>query len=631
MIKKKFDELRLTGALPSPSAVGLRILEITKDDDYDQDELTRTIMADPALSGRIIKVANSALNDGGASVESVPQAAMRLGSKSVRSIALGFTLISDNRSGAAEAFDYDKYWSQALATAVAANFLAFELGTFEAAEAFTCGLLADIGSLALASVHPERYSSILEAAPDATPLQVAELEERAFDIDHYEVSAAMLEDWGFSQTFQTAVLMHDKELGTGDTDEQAQQLTALLRTATRVAILMVRERDHEDARWCGAFLGLEQAAEELGMEHDRLLDACDSIALAWEEWSYLIGVPSRPLSSFRETQTELEREGITSPPADAFEFVGDIEKIEAAVASPDIEAGDMEDKEQKPVRILLIDDDLRMLKLIRHHLRREGYEVITAESSEDGLHKALDLMPQIVITDWLMPGMTGVKLCETLRQSEAGRKMYVLIVTAREDDERVVEAFSSGADDYIVKPFNPRILLARVRAGQRMIQMREQVEASERVRLRQVAELGIMTRKLRAAAMTDPLTELPNRRYAMNRLKQEWNSSKRTGRPLSVVVVDIDHFKGVNDQHGHDVGDLVLREVATVLRTHTRSGDVLCRVGGGRILVHQLRDRFRRGGPLRRATARSRRGARLQPSGVRYQGHHQPGSGRAHP
>ena len=198
MIKKKFDELRLTGALPSPSTVGLRILEITKDDDYDQDELTRTIMADPALSGRIIKVANSALNDATAAAESVPQAAMRLGSRSVRTIALGFTLISDNRSGAAQSFDYDRYWSQALAKAVAANFLAFELGTFEAAEAFTCGLLADIGSLALASVHPERYSSILDAAPDAAPIQIAELEERAFDIDHYEVSAAMMEDWGFS-------------------------------------------------------------------------------------------------------------------------------------------------------------------------------------------------------------------------------------------------------------------------------------------------------------------------------------------------------------------------------------------------------------------------------------------------
>jgi len=162
--------------------------------------------------------------------------------------------------------------------------------------------------------------------------------------------------------------------------------------------------------------------------------------------------------------------------------------------------------------------------------------------------------------------------------------MYVVIVTAREDDEQVVEAFSSGADDYIVKPFNPRILLARVRAGQRMIEMREQVEASERVRLRQVAELGIMTRKLRAAAMTDPLTDLPNRRYAMNRLKQEWNSSKRTGRPLSVIAVDIDYFKGVNDEYGHDVGDSVLREVAEVLRSHTRSGDVLCRVGGEEFL-----------------------------------------------
>jgi diguanylate cyclase (GGDEF)-like protein len=210
--------------------------------------------------------------------------------------------------------------------------------------------------------------------------------------------------------------------------------------------------------------------------------------------------------------------------------------------------------------------------------------VLTAKSSHEGLEKALQHQPQIVITDWMMPGMTGIQLCETLRKSETGRKMYVVIVTAREDDEQVVEAFASGADDYIVKPFNPQVLLARVRAGQRMIRMREQVESSERERLKQVAELGILTRKLRAAAMTDALTGLPNRRYVMKRLKQEWDSVERSGRPLSVIIGDIDFFKRVNDLYGHDVGDSTLREIAQSLREHSRTGDILCRLGGEEFL-----------------------------------------------
>ena len=238
-----------------------------------------------------------------------------------------------------------------------------------------------------------------------------------------------------------------------------------------------------------------------------------------------------------------------------------------------------------PTRLLLIDDDERMLRLISHHLRKEGYEVHTATDPHEGMQKALTIDPQILITDWMMPGMTGLELISTLRRSEAGRKMYILIVTAREDDERVVEAFTAGADDYIVKPFNPRILLARVRAGTRMIRMRERVEASERAQLRQVAELGILTRRLRSAALTDALTELPNRRYVMRRLKHDWDSFQKLGTPFSVVLADIDHFKRINDQHGHDVGDAVLRMVGEVLMDGARSGDIVARVGGEEFLA----------------------------------------------
>ena len=584
MIGKKFDELRLTGGLPSPSAIGLRILEITEIEDYDQRELERTIMGDPALSGRLLKLANSAINDRGGPLVGVPQAAMRLGARSVRTVALGFTLIADNRSGTAKAFDYDGFWSHALATAATASSLAHAVPGVGSAEAFTCGLLADIGCLALASVHPERYSALIEGAPGASALDLAHLETQAFDIDHYQVGAALLEDWGLPEVLQSAILLHEREdapVEEGPVDD----LVRVLRCSKRVADVLQQRDEEPTPEESLAMLRLGHAAEEMGMETARFLDACDSTALAWREWGELLGIPTGVEGTISGRYA-----AAVSAPAPEVEQVQDVdpESLERAVSPPSLESSPAEETDEerdgRPTRILLIDDDQRMLKLISHHLRREGYEVITSDSSQEGLATALETQPQLVITDWMMPGMTGLELCKSLRMSDAGRRMYVLVVTAREDDDRVVEAFAAGADDYIVKPFNPRILLARVKAGQRMVRMREKVEAAERTRLRQVAELGILTRKLRAAAMTDPLTELPNRRYAMKRLKQEWESSLRTGRPLSVVVADIDHFKQVNDQFGHDAGDAVLREMAGLLRRVGRSGEVLCRIGGEEFL-----------------------------------------------
>ena len=188
----------------------------------------------------------------------------------------------------------------------------------------------------------------------------------------------------------------------------------------------------------------------------------------------------------------------------------------------------------------------------------------------------------LYLLDIVMPGTSGKVLCRELAtQTRAG----IIMVSSISDDAERIALLELGADDYVVKPFNPRILLARVRAAQRMIQLRERVEESERSRLRQVAELGIMTRKLRSAARTDTLTQLPNRRYAMKRLKQEWESAVRNGRPLSVIMCDIDRFKRVNDGFGHDTGDVVLREVALTLQSHARASDVLCRLGGEEFLV----------------------------------------------
>jgi diguanylate cyclase (GGDEF)-like protein len=160
-----------------------------------------------------------------------------------------------------------------------------------------------------------------------------------------------------------------------------------------------------------------------------------------------------------------------------------------------------------------------------------------------------------------------------------------LVVTGDGEDARVVEAYVAGANEFVNKPFNPKILLARVRAGQRMIELRERVESDKQELNRQNVQMTILNRKLNTAAMTDVLTDLPNRRYALRRLEEELAVSKAEGTPLSVILLDLDHFKPVNDRYGHDIGDLVLRETAAVLRSCTRKSEVVCRLGGEEFLV----------------------------------------------
>lgn len=597
----KFDELRLTGALPSPPAAGLRILELTRGEGYDHQALTSIILADPALSGRLIKIANAADRDGLPGVTTVQQAAMRLGPSAVRSVALGFTLPSDIRSGRAQEFDYGDYWANALASALAVHVLAQAMRSGDPASAFTCALLCDVGRLAFASIHPERYSELLRENVGVDERTLGRLESRVFGIDHFEVSAAILASWGLPREFQEVALLRAQdtpEITVEPLDDEAldgdrRSLLTMVRAGRRIGRVLVGSWDVDDAGWRAPFLQLPQVARDLAMEYDALLSLCDVVAPSWREWAGTLGLDAQHVGSFQDLANELERRGLRETRPQGAEHLPPVsmaDELEAGLfqAEVDLPLKPLDGPattDGEPTRVLLVDDDSHMLRLIGHHLRREGYEVLTSDSSGGGLAAAMEHHPQIVITDWMMPGMSGLELCSTLRRSQAGTKMYILLVTARGEDEQIVEAFEAGADDYVVKPFNPRILLARVRAAQRMIQLRERVEASERSRLRQVAELGMMTRKLRAAALTDTLTELPNRRYAMKRLKQEWETARRTGRPLSVIMCDIDHFKRVNDDHGHDTGDVVLREVALTLQAHGRASDVLCRLGGEEFLV----------------------------------------------
>lgn len=249
--------------------------------------------------------------------------------------------------------------------------------------------------------------------------------------------------------------------------------------------------------------------------------------------------------------------------------------------------------DQSRPNVLVVDDDADALRLLERHLSRAGYTVFTATNGIEAMQTILAEGTPIVITDWRMPEMDGVSLCAAIRQHEAIPFAYIIMVTASETTEdQVVEALHAGADDYLCKPIKIRELLARMRAGERIVKLQLTLDSRNRDVHRYNAEieisntkLGAVNRELNRMATTDELTGLVNRREAMRRLSEAWTSSNRHGHPLSVISLDIDRFKSCNDVYGHAAGDAVLKETAAVLRRSARHEECVCRVGGEEFLV----------------------------------------------
>jgi diguanylate cyclase (GGDEF)-like protein len=571
MIRQTFEELKLTNRLPSPPGVGMRVLEITRGEDFSADDIANAIMADSALTGRLLKIANSAQSSPGQAITTVSEATMRLGVRSVRNVALGLSLISANRSGGCAMFEYERYWSMSLARGVAAQAISRMRGVGSPPEAYVLGLLCEIGTLALASVHPREYAQLLGAHPGASVASISRFEREVFEIDHCEVGTYMLEDWGNPQAQAEALLANETygQLGT-DEDKRANELAGVLWAAQGVAELLFADENSESDVWSAHAARLQSVREYLGVGEQAFAELCEQISREWQEWNGILKLPKR--SPLRYEQLSL-RLGSALPGS------------EGAAPAPLAAPAPAQAGPPGALRILAVDDDPMSLKLLERTLRKAGHQVATARDGREALQIAIETNPQVVLADWMMPELNGLELCRALRRIETGQDMYFLLLTGRDDEDRVVEAFDAGVDDYVAKPFNARMLMARLKGGQRVIELKAKVEADRRTMMQQVAELGSMTRKLRTASFTDALTELPNRRYVMKRLEQDWEASGRTNRPLSLIMIDIDHFKRVNDAHGHDVGDTVLRETANVLRASVRQGEEVARLGGEEFLV----------------------------------------------
>lgn len=221
--------------------------------------------------------------------------------------------------------------------------------------------------------------------------------------------------------------------------------------------------------------------------------------------------------------------------------------------------------------VLVADDSPVYRKLVEHALAEDSCSVSFASSG----HQAIEILerehPDLVVTDWMMPDLTGIELCQRIRTSAEPAYTYVIILTSNAEKENVVKGLSAGADDYLTKPFDRNELLARVHVGRRLIDLHRQIEAKNKL--------------LEELALTDPLTGLPNRRAIEDWSARQLSGAARHGFPMWVVLMDLDHFKSVNDTYGHDAGDTVLKKFGEVLRANTRLSDISGRIGGEEFLL----------------------------------------------
>lgn len=543
----KFDQLKGTGDLPSPKGAALAIIRLTQRDDTSLVSLAHAVKSDPAFVARLIKAANGVrLGTGGRPIASIQDALLVLGIPAVRSMALGFSLLSNFASGNCRGFDYPRFWSHSLAFAVALQSLVKLTHAAPADEAFSIGLLAHIGELALATIFPEDYSRLL-AQHQGSRAELLEREHDIFVMTHNELTAAMMVDWGLPKVFAEPVLHHETpekaEFREGD---RMHAMLWSLTLADHIADICLAADDRRRAM----MPPLLQLGERLSIDEESLIAMCDLVAREWREWGGLLDVHTVEVPPFEELSQP-------APPPD----------------------------ETTRMRVLVVDDDPGMRTLLRAMLAGQGHDVHEAENGQEAFEKTLEIRPEIIVLDWLMPEMDGLELTRALRQTKVGRGVYILLLTGVEDDDKLIEAFEAGVDDFMVKPLKPRLLAARLRAGQRVINLQREVERDREEIRHFAAELAVSNRRLQEAALTDPLTGFPNRRYVIERIEQEWAASSRNKRPLSCMVIDVDAFKSVNDSHGHDVGDAVLRETALALKSGLRSHDVISRIGGDEFLV----------------------------------------------
>ncbi|UZX02271.1 diguanylate cyclase [Arthrobacter sp. CDRTa11] len=223
------------------------------------------------------------------------------------------------------------------------------------------------------------------------------------------------------------------------------------------------------------------------------------------------------------------------------------------------------------MKVLVADDDPGSLMVARAAVERSGHDCLAAADGDEAWKLYLQHQPDVVVTDWMMPGMDGLALCRAIRAREADLYTYIVMLTSQGSRDDVLAGLEAGADDYVTKPLDPFVLHARLLVALRVTTLH--------------ADLAHYRKVLSQEARTDPLTGLHNRLKLSEDLEQLHARSQRYAEVYSVAMCDVDNFKSYNDIYGHQAGDLALRAVAAALVSQARKSDGVYRFGGEEFLM----------------------------------------------
>ena len=540
----EFEELKTLGSLPSPSGVALEVMRLTQRADVSIEDIAKPVKADPALTGQLLRIVNSAMYSQDKAVISVKEAVLKLGVNVLSRLVLTLSVLEANQTGRCLAFDYDGYWSKSLLKGLTIQAIVnqSQQRIFSPEEAFTIGLLSDIGRLALAQVYPEEYSACIQSVSTSQ----LERERELFAIDHNQITIGMLQDWGLPKICTDAIQLLSRTninqfVGDSSVERFASQL--------KLANLLVDDFDQQAFSAEILFL-----AEQHSLSQDQLDKLRTELLLEWMELSKLLSIPIK-----------------TMPNA----LIGKVDSV-LQTHNPLLFSS---------LKVLLVEDDTFQLKLLTTYLEKQGHQVVGVDSGQQALQQLMIDQPQLIISDFKMQPMDGMELSKTIRSTAHYENIYLILITGDADKDIMSAAFNIGVDDFISKPINHVELDARIRGAQRAIQLQAKLQQEHKQIKRHAFELAAANRKLEKMAITDQLTNLPNRRYLMSRLEQEWSIFVRQGKPMALLIIDLDFFKHVNDQFGHDVGDKVLIHFANVLEQSIRISDIACRMGGEEFVV----------------------------------------------
>jgi HD-like signal output (HDOD) protein len=312
-----FDKLNETKKLPSPSGTTLRVIQLCHDDTTSINDIANVIQIDPAFSAELLKYANAFYLSTGTQIISVQKAAVKLGIRTVVNLALGLSLLSNNKQGKCSTFDYERFWSISLLQAIAAKKIAGAGKEFDPEEIFVCALLSHMGQLAIASIYPKEYGTLLNdfgfqscgewgsiaagesVSDNPSNLSRKKLEKEQFQIDSSELTAELFLDWGLPAHYALAAGFHDDpdcmELGVGKTQKIAQ-LLHLSHQLAEICLHLPPTRSQ---------LGVvEKTAEKFNITEGNFGDIFDTIITEWQQWGEIFEIQTHQCQLYDEIMAE---------------------------------------------------------------------------------------------------------------------------------------------------------------------------------------------------------------------------------------------------------------------------------------------------------------------------------------